>query len=206
MVKFKTLAEIDQLAIDRSTSFTTASVGFSKPINDMWQVSADATVTNFGSTKTSGGVTGSPGSGNEYFYSAQVIGNNVMTSEDLLIAGVRFASLDTSRYYVMDFSARYPLMDNLKINPRLMLSYREGTTTDLAEYSILPSVLFDYYITHDWSLELEAGARWTDTEEKGVGETTTDVFFTVGYRYDFYADGSAAVPSRAAPYGAGAAR
>jgi TolA-binding protein len=204
MLKFKTLAEIDQLAIDRSSSFTTASVGFSKPINDMWQVSADATVSNIGSSKTSGGVTGSPGSGNEFFYSAQVIGNNVTTAEDLLIAGVRFADLDTSRYYVMDFSARYPLMDNLKINPRLMLSYREGTTTDLAEYSILPSVLFDYYITHDWSLELEVGARWTDTQEKGVGETSTDLFFTVGYRYDFYADGSAAAASRAAPYGAGA--
>jgi TolA-binding protein len=206
LVKNKTLAEIDQLALDRTASFTTASVGFSKPINDTFQVSADATVSSFGSTATSGGVTGSPGTGNEYFYSAQLIGNNIIASEDLFIAGVRFADTDTSKYYVMDFSARYPLMESLKVNPRLMLGYRTGDTTDLVEYSVLPSVLFDYYITRDLSLELEVGARWTDMKEKGVEETNTDVFFTVGYRYDFYADGSAAIPSRAAPYGAGAAK
>jgi hypothetical protein len=119
---------------------------------------------------------------------------------------VRFADTDTSKYYVMDFSARYPLMESLKVNPRLMLGYRTGDTTDLVEFSVLPSVLFDYYITHDLSLELEVGARWTDMKEKGVEETNTDVFFTVGYRYDFDADGSAAVPSRAGPYGAGAAK
>jgi hypothetical protein len=206
LLKTKTLAEIDQLAIDRTASFTTASVGFSKPVNDMWQLSADATVSNFGSTATSGGVTGSPGTGNEYFYSAQVIGNNVVANEDLFIAGVRFADTDSSKYYVMDFSARYPLMESLKVNPRLMFGYRTGDTTDLVEYSVLPSVLFDYYLTRDLSLELEVGARWTDVKEKGVEETNTDVFFTVGYRYDFYADGSAATASRAAPYGAGAAK
>jgi hypothetical protein len=203
MLKFQTMAQIDQLAIDRSTSFTTASVGFSMPINNTWQVSADATVTNFGGTKASGGMPASAGTGNEFFYSAQVIGNNVLTSEDLFIAGVRFADLEASQYYVMDFSARYPLMESLKVNPRLMLGYREGTASDLVEYSVLPSVLFDYYITHDWSLELEVGARWTDTIQKGVEETSTDVFFTVGYRYDFYADGSTSGigASRAAPYG-----
>ncbi len=206
MVKYKTIAEIDQLALDRSASFTTASAGFSKPINDTFQVSADATVSNFGSTATSGGVTGSPGTGNEYFYSAQVIGNNVLANDDLFIAGVRFADTDSSKYYVMDFSARYPLMESLKVNPRLMLGYRTGNTSDLVEYSVLPSVLFDYYITHDMSLELEVGARWTDTQEKGVNETNTDLFLTVGYRYDFYADGTAAAASRAAPYGAGAAK
>jgi hypothetical protein len=65
-------------------------------------------------------------------------------------------------------------------------------------------VLFNYYLNRDLSLELEAGARWTDATEKSVQETTTDVFFTIGYRYDFYADGTIPSPSRSAPYGAGA--
>jgi hypothetical protein len=203
LVKHMTLAEIDQLAIDNTAPFTNASIGFSKPINDTFQVSADATLSNLGSTKGSALLPSSPGTGNEYFYSAQVIGNNVITPEDLFVAGIRFADLQTSKYYVMDFSARYPLMDSLKINPRLMLGYRTGDTSDLVEYSVLPSVLFDYYLTKDWNLELEVGARWTDTTQNGVEETTTDLFFTIGYRYDFYADGSAEAASRAAPYGAG---
>jgi hypothetical protein len=85
-----------------------------------------------------------------------------------------------------------------------MLAYRTGDTTDLTEYTVLPSVLFNYYVTRDLSLELEVGAQWTDLKENGISETTTDLFFTVGYRYDFYADGTVLNPSRAAPYGAGA--
>ncbi|MEQ1670614.1 MAG: hypothetical protein ABL893_07140, partial [Hyphomicrobium sp.] len=124
----------------------------------------------------------------------------------MLIAGVRFADLDQSDQYVLDLSARYPLMDGLKINPRLRLGYRTGDTTDLEEYSVLPSVLFNYYVTRDWSLELEVGAQWTNTTLNGIEETATDLFFTVGYRYDFYADGQVAGNARAAPYGVGASK
>ena len=203
MLKTKTLAEVEALAVDRTASFTTVSGGFSRPINETFQVSLDATATNYSGTPASGGVAETKGTGNEFFYSAQVIGKGVVASDDLVIAGLRFADLDKSDYYVMDLSVRYPVMDNLKINPRLMLGYRTGDTTDLVEYTVLPSVLFNYYLTRDMSLELEIGARWTDTKENNVEETATDVFFTIGYRYDFYADGSVASPSRAAPYGAG---
>lgn len=203
MLKVKTLAEIEQLAVDRTASFTSASLGFSRPLNETFQVSADATVTNVEGTIASGGVDAIADTGNEYFYSAQVIGTNVFSAEDLFIAGVRFADLAASNYYVLDLSARYPVMEGLKINPRLRLGYRTGDTTDLEEFSVLPSVLFNYYITRDASLELEVGAQWTDSTEKGVQETTTDVFFTVGYRYDFYADGTLTNQARSAPYGVG---
>lgn len=206
MLKFKTIDEIEELAVDRTASFTSTSVGFSRPINNTFQVSLDATVTNLEGTPASDIVGATDGTGNEYFYSAQVIGNDVMETGDLLIAGVRFADMDRSNYYVMDLSARYPLMENLKINPRLMLGYRTGDTTDLVEYTVLPSVLFNYYVTTDLSLELEVGGRWTDTTENGVEETSTDLFFTIGYRYDFYADGTVLSQSRMAPYGSGAAK
>ena len=206
MLKNNTLAEIDQLALDRTASFTTASAGFSRPLNATYQVNLDATVTNYSGTPGSAGVSATEGTGNEYFYSAQVIGDSVIRDQDLLIAGLRFADLDQSNYYVMDLSYRYPLMDSLKINPRLMLGYRTGDNSDLVEYTVLPSVLVDYYFTRDWSLELEVGAQWRDTIENGVEETNTELFFTAGYRYDFYADGSIASQSRVAPYGIGVAK
>ena len=206
MLKNNTLAEIDQLALDRTASFTTGSAGFSRPLNATYQVNLDATVTNYSGTPGSAGVSATEGTGNEYFYSAQVIGDSVIRDQDLLIAGLRFADLDQSNYYVMDLSYRYPLMDSLKINPRLMLGYRTGDNSDLVEYTVLPSVLVDYYFTRDWSLELEVGAQWRDTIENGVEETNTELFFTAGYRYDFYADGSIASQSRVAPYGIGVAK
>jgi tetratricopeptide (TPR) repeat protein len=206
MLRFKTLAEVEQLAADRTARFTSGSLGFSRPLNETFQVSADVTVTNLEGTVASGGVDAVADTGTEYFYSAQMIGNTVFTAEDLFVAGFRFADLAQSNYYVLDFSARYPVMDGLKINPRLRLGYRTGDTTDLEEFSVLPSVLFNYYVTRDWSLELEAGAQWTDSTQNGIQETTTDLFFTVGYRYDFYADGQVASQARAAPYGIGSQR
>lgn len=204
MLRNATLEQVEQYAVDRTASFTTASIGFSHPINNTFQVSADATVTDLEGTIMSGGVEAITGTGNEYFYSAQIIGNGVFTNGDLMIAGVRFADLALSNYYVLDLSARYPLIDNLKINPRLRLGYRTGDFDDLVKYSILPSLLVDYYFTRDMSLEFEVGADWRSSKQNGIEETSTDLFFTIGYRYDFYADGQVNSASRAAPYGIGA--
>ncbi|MEQ1718898.1 MAG: outer membrane protein assembly factor BamD [Hyphomicrobium sp.] len=203
MLRNKTLAEIEQLAVDRTTSLTSVSGGFARPLNDTFQVSLDVTMTNYGGTPASDIVPATTGTGNEYFYQAQIIGNGVLTEGDLAVAGFRYADLQHSDLYVLDLSARYPLMDSLKINPRLLLEYRTGKTTDLEAYSLQPSILVDYYVTRDWMFEVEVGARWTDQIENAVEDTTTDLFFTIGYRYDFYADGMLTSAARAAPYGAG---
>lgn len=206
MLKTRTLAEVEKFALDRTSSYTSISGGFSRPLNDTFQVSLDATMTNLSGAPVSGGVSEAIGTGDEFFYSAQLIGNSVFSAEDLVIAGVRFADLDASNYYVADLSIRYPLMNKLKVTPRIMAGYRTGDASDLVEYTVLPSILLNYYLTRDLSLELEAGAQWTETKQNGVMETATDLFFTVGYRYDFYADGQVANSARAAPYGAGGPR
>ena len=204
MLKDKTLAQVEQLALDRTASLTSVSGGFARPLNDMLQVSFDVTMSNFGSTPASDIVAATEGTGNEFFYQGQLIANSVFAEGDLFVAGLRFADLKDSNLYVADFSARYPLMEQLKINPRLLLSYRTGKTSDLEEYTIQPSVLFNYFLTRDWSLELEAGATWSRQNENGIEEDSTDLFFTIGYRYDFYADGMLTSQARAAPYGSGA--
>jgi hypothetical protein len=88
----------------------------------------------------------------------------------------------------LDLSARYPLSNEWRINPRC-LGYQLGDTTDLREVTILPSILINYYWTRDLSLELEVGAKWTERQQAGATQTETDLFFTAGFRYDFYADG-----------------
>lgn len=85
-------------------------------------------------------------------------------------------------------SARYPLSNELRINPRLRLGYQVSDTTDLREVTILPSILINYYWTRDLSLELEIGAKWTERQQAGATQTESDLFFTAGFRYDFYPD------------------
>jgi hypothetical protein len=202
MMKFYTKDQIDQLAIDRTATYRSAMVGFSHPLNDKLQVSADATVVDVSGMPGSPATAVSPAVdavlpiGREYFYSAQLIGTGIFNPGDMYIAGFRFADLAQSKLYVLDFSARYPLTPEFRISPRLRLGYREGDHgLDLKEYTILPSILLNYYWTKDINLELEVGTKWTDLHQFGAKETTTDLFVTAGIRYDFYADGKPTNPA-----------
>lgn len=179
--------QVDQLAIDRTATYRSATLGYSRPLTDHLQFSADVTMTDTSGTVASGGVVGMPSTGLELYYSAQLIANSMFNSGDMYIVGLRLADREDSDLYVLDFNSRYPLTDSWRVGPRLRLGYRYGD--DLKEYSVLPSMLVDYYWTRDLSLEIEVGAQWTETHNAGVLEDQTDLFFTVGYRYDFYADG-----------------
>jgi tetratricopeptide (TPR) repeat protein len=189
MLRFYSKQEIDRLAIDRTATYKSAMIGFSHPLTNRLQISADATAVNVSGMPASGGVDAIPAVGNEYYYSAQLIGTDFFRPGDMYITGVRFADLAQSNLYVLDFSARYPLTPELRVNPRLRLGYRKGDSTDLKEFTVLPTVLLNYYWTKDLALELEIGTKWTLLQQLGVKDTTTDLFVTAGFRYDFHVEG-----------------
>jgi hypothetical protein len=167
-------------------------IGFSHPIWDRFQVAADATVVNLTQPIVPIGLDPSLATlpaGNEYYYSAQLIGNNLINDGDMYIAAFRYSQLVTSNRYVLDFNTRYPLTSDLRISPRLRLGYAVGRNgLDLKEYTVLPSVLIDYYLTKNWNLELEVGAQWTSTVQSGIKSNDTELLVTAGLRYDFYRD------------------
>ena len=190
LLQVRTKEEIDQMALDRTASYKSATIGYSRPLTDKLQLNIDATAANIAGTIPSFGVDATPSTGDEYYTSAQLVGTSLFTDGDLYTIGVRYANRQDSDTYAVDLSTRYPLTNNLRINPRLLLSYREGKTIDLKEYTILPSVLLNYLFTKDFNLELELGARWTTREEAmGVKTDETEFFVTAGFRYDFYGDG-----------------
>ncbi|MFZ0852770.1 MAG: tetratricopeptide repeat protein [Hyphomicrobiaceae bacterium] len=189
MLKLHSKEEIDQLAIDRTPTFKSATVGYAFPLHSNYQVNLDATASSLSGTVASGGIDAMLPTGTELYYSAQLMGTNLLAEGDMYIAGVRVADLAASNLYVLDLSARYPLTNELRINPRLRLGYQIGDTSDLREVTVLPSILLNYYWTRDLSLELEVGAKWTERQQAAATETETDLFFTAGFRYDFYADG-----------------
>jgi hypothetical protein len=173
-------------------------VGFSHPLTEKLQVSADATVVDVSGMPASGGVDAILPVGREWYYSAQLIGTGIFNPGDMYIAGVRFADLATSNLYVLDFSARYPMTPEFRVSPRVRFGYRKndkGEPTDLKEFTVLPSVLLNYYWTKDINLELEVGSKWTWLDQFGVKEKTTNLFVTAGIRYDFQVDGRPTTPA-----------
>ena len=189
LLKLHTIEEADQLAVDRTPTYRAASLGYSRFLTEHLQASADVTISDTTGTVTSGGVAALPATGVETYYSAQLIANGLIEPSDMYIAGLRLAAGELSNLYVLDFNSLYPIREDLRVGPRLRLGYRKGNEEDLTEYTVLPSVLVDYYWTRDFSLELEVGVNWTDTMQAGVHEDNTELFLTAGFRYDFYADG-----------------
>lgn len=189
MLKLHTEEELYQFASDRAATFNSASLGVSHPLNAHWQVTLDANWTNVSETPDSGGVAGQKGTGDEFYYSAQLIGTNLTTEGDTLIAALRYADRQLSDLYVLDTMVRYPVTDKLRLSPRLRLGLLEGKGLDLTEYTVQPSLLVDYKITDNWHFETEVGATWSERHTGSVEEQSTDLFITAGYRFDFYADG-----------------
>ena len=188
LLRAHTIEEVEQLALDRSAEYRSASAGYSRFLTEDLQLNLDITASETSGTPESGGVPASQPSGTELYYSAQLLASNVLSQGDAFVTGVRIADRDDSNLYVLDLSARYPLTEQWRISPRLRLGYRVGDEIDLTEYSVLPSVLVNYYLTRDLAFELEAGANWTKTQTNGSTAEDTEFFFTLGYRYDFYAD------------------
>lgn len=188
LLRLHTKEEIDQFALDRTPTYKSATVGYSLPLNDKLQLSFDVTGSSMSGTVASGGVDAMLPTGNDFYYSTQLIGTNLLAEGDMYIVGLRLADRDTSNLYVLDLNTRYPLTNELRISPRLRLGYQVGDNSDLREFTVLPSILLNYYWSKDLSLELEVGSKWTDREQGGAREKETELFFTAGFRYDFYAD------------------
>jgi tetratricopeptide (TPR) repeat protein len=193
MLRVQSSDQLQQLALDQTPIYRSAMIGYSRPLTDRFQISADATVVNLTQPIALLGVDPNLGSlpaGNEYYYSTQLMGSNLLKEGDMYIAGLRYSNLLNSDQYVVDFNTRYPLWDNLSLNPRLRLGYRSGKGIDLKEYTVLPSILTDYYWSKELSFEFELGAQQTWSRQDSIADNNTELFLTVGVRYDFYADGA----------------
>jgi hypothetical protein len=189
MLRFATNEQLQQLAVDQTSIYKSAMLGFSHPLTDKFQVSADATIVNLTQPIPAIGLDPSLGklpAGNEYYYSAQLIGNNLVKDGDMYIAALRYSQLTNSNRYVLDLNTRFPLNEDWRLSPRLRVGYAVGNGIDLKEYTVLPSFLVDYYWTKDLNFEFELGAQWTRTSQNGIKSNDTELLATIGLRYSFY--------------------
>lgn len=180
--------EIRRIALDRTASSESATIGYSRPLNDMFQINVDATWYDISSTSASAGVDAILSTGDEYFYSAQLLATNVVKQGDIFVAGVRYADRANSDIFTIDFNTRYPVTREFRVNPRLRFTYRENNFDDGQELAVLPSMRLNYDYTRALSFEVEAGAKWSLREQGTIIDEENEFFVILGFRYDFQAD------------------
>lgn len=192
----ETTQQLQQSVIDQTPIYKSAMIGFSHPLSDRLQIAADATIVNLTQpipqTAANSSLLATLPAGNEYYYSLQLIGSDIIKAGDMFIGSLRYAQQPMLKEYVLDFNTRYPLTNDWLLGPRLRLGYAVGSGTDLKQYTVLPSFLVDYYWSSDLNLELEVGAQWVRSMQSGIKTNDVELLATVGLRYSFHADSSSA--------------
>lgn len=177
--------ELMQLARDRTASSQSFTLGLTRTLNARWQLMADMTLSKYGDTVTSGGVEGFAGTDNEYQYSVQFVGNQLVQEYDTLIAGFRYADTTRSSTYSTNASWRFRLGDHLRLNPRLRVDYRTGNTADDKRTIVRPFVRLEYQYERWLRLETDFGYEWFKQTLADVSTTTKGYFISIGYRASF---------------------
>ena len=177
--------EIRSLAEDRTPDSRSYTFGISRPLDSRFQISGDVTLTNLSDTPASGGVAATESTGNDYFYSIQLIGSSLIKQGDLGILGLRYADTSTASTTTFSINTRYPFNHEWRINPRLRLDQREFASDNTQQWTVLPSIRVNYRWRKHTQLEVELGGEWSSHELTDQTEKTSAYFLNAGYRHDF---------------------
>lgn len=176
-------AEVRSLALDRTFEVSNLTVSATRPLNQQYQVSADVTLSRQSSAPESGGVPEVASSGNQYFYSLQLIGAGVIKADDVVTASLRHSETISAQTSSVDMNMRYPLTKSWRADPRFGIDYQ--ISRDKVEtVTLRPSFRMDYAWKRNVNYDVELGAIWSDDFGNNTG-SNLDFNFELGYRVDF---------------------
>lgn len=178
------IEQIYQLARDRTANSHTVTIGGSQPLSKKFQLGADITFSRLGDTVASGGVPATVDTGTDYFLSTQLVGNNLLQKYDTGVLGLRYYSTAASDTTSVIINTRFPLSRNWRINPRLQFDIRKfnnGRTQNKLR-AILKT---DYRYLNKARFDFELGYDKTSEEDNGASLSNNNLFFMLGYRWDF---------------------
>ncbi len=177
--------EIYQLAKDRTAEATAFSFGVNHPLTDTLQLSGDFTASKTGETPASGGVQATEATDSEFFYTFQVIKNDLLKQGDIGILSLRYSDNTSSDTFRIGLSSRYPITNVWRVSPRINLSYRKNDDNEGTRQSVSPFLRMDYRYGKSMTFEFEGGMNWFKEDDGTEVTDFTDYFIFAGYRWDF---------------------
>jgi len=179
------IEQIYQLARDRTANSETLMIGGTQPLSSKFHIAADITFTNVDDTPASGGVAATVDTGTDYLISTQLVASNLIMKTDTNIFGVRYYDTFVSDVTSFVVNSRFPVTRTWRLNPRLQYDirdYKDGRSqTKLraiirTDYRYLNKAHFDFEIGYD---------EISNDETESQFLASNNLFFTLGYRWDF---------------------
>lgn len=203
LLEYKTEDEIYRRAKDLTAQTKSIAFGVNWPIYTTLQISGDLTIVNTDGTPRVGiplvpGIPPAPdipqspdyleatdGSGNEFFYTFQVVKNDLLKQGDIGIFSIRYSDASASNTVLLTASSRYPVTNFWRINPKFSVSYRNNEEREGNRLMISPFIQMDYRLRKSFTLEMETGLNRFKEDDGNEVTKSTDYFFLAGYRWDF---------------------
>lgn len=174
-------SQMKDLAEDRTSDSTTFTLGGRYEINDRFDVSGNWTASKLSSTSGSGGVLGTPSTGYEFTYYAQVASESLLMDRDVTVLGVRIFDGDRYDGYMLQLNGRYPVAPKLRLNPIFRLEYQSG---DDDVVRAVPRLRLDY-TWWDLVFDLDVAFDWTRVVNGSDRPEEYGYSLLFGIRYDF---------------------
>ena len=178
-------SDLRQLAKDRTLQSSFVTLGASHPLTENYQIAGDVAWSKLDGAPASVGVEAIEETGNEFFYSIQLIGSNLLKQGDISNIGLRFADGQQRDTYTLDLNTRYPINDAWRINPRLQIDYRVNKVLSGDQIRFRPSMRVEYLLRDRMRLELDGGVTYLTDQLPGVAEDDFGYFISAGIRWDF---------------------
>lgn len=180
-----TEGEIRQLALDRSGAMQSFALGVSRPISERFQISADVTASQYDGTPDSGGVRETPDSGTLIYSYLSLVGTSLFREGDVSIFGLRYSDSGASTSTGLFVDTRFPVTQALRLNPRVLVSYRDITEGDATELLVRPGLRVLYRMTRQFRLEFEGGGEFGTHDSGDESNNSTGYYLYMGYSADF---------------------
>lgn len=176
-----TLAQIHQLARDRTPPTDAFSLTLSRPLGERFELAATAAADRTAATVASGGVEALPASGLELNYQAQLYGSSLWSTGDFNVLTLTYANTEIGRIESLGASTRLPLFGAWRIGPGLAFDRSRIVGDDSTGTTIDPSVLIDYQRGRGL-VQLELGGEIGRQSTTLIAQRTQRYYVSLAYR------------------------
>ncbi|MFT4929334.1 MAG: hypothetical protein ACI8WB_005465 [Phenylobacterium sp.] len=175
--------DILDLAMDRSLTSKTVTLGFYQPINQDYDISTNITWMDLSGAPSSGGVASISDTAGQYYANASLGIKNIYSERDSNRIGIRYSALASSTVFSTYASSQYRFENGLSVTPKLRFDTRSNDN-GTSQQNIAPTVRVQYQSKEHY-LYADFGAIVYNSKSAQLSQQTNVYFVYLGYRYYF---------------------
>ena len=185
LLQMKSLSQVQQDALATAAQARQAMMSISRPLSPKWQGSMDLRYSEIGALPAVGTFQAQPATGAQYNVSFQLTGSNLYSSRDINGFNVSYITSDTLSGTQIAYNNLTGIWDNrASLEPSIRF-YTQTDNTGTQVTRVSPGMRMSYKLSNRASVMGEGIYEQSQTDGPTNHETSSSMYFYVGYRYDF---------------------